>query len=76
MYCNYKQIVKDWLQDRYEKDLEDAEVLQLLQCEQQDSLLSALYPVDATNLNKRIFFNTKYLIITDLYNKVKKELES
>lgn len=76
MYCNYKQIAKDWLQDRYERDLEDVEILELLQCEQQNSLLSALYPIDATNLNKSIFFNTRYLMITDLYNKVKKELES
>ena len=76
MGCNYKQIVKDWLEDRYERDLEDVEILELLQCEQQDSLLSALYPMDVTNLNKAIFFNTRYLMLTDLYNKVKKELES
>ena len=76
MGCNYKQIVKQWLEDRYERDLEDVEILELLQCEQQNSLLSALYPMDATNLNKGIFFNTRYLMLTDLYNKVKKELES
>lgn len=76
MYCNYTQIAKDWLQDKYERDLEDVDILELLQCEQQNSLLSALYPIDATNLNNSIFFNIRYLMITDLYNKVKKELES
>lgn len=72
----YLEMAKEWLQYKYDRELEDLEVLQSLEQETQDALMSTLHPIQHTEIVHNVFYCTRYLMLDNLYNKVKKELES
>ena len=71
----YKGIVDTWCKLKYDKMLEDGEQLEWLENEMENILMSIINPVDPTNITAAIFYQTRYLVLADLYNKVKKELQ-
>lgn len=71
----YKVIIQDFAKQHYGKILEDGEELEFLQDEIDSCLYSIFHPLDPTNITASIFYQTRYLVLSDLYKKVSKECE-
>ena len=71
----YKEIIHDFAKEHYGRILEDREELEFLQDEIDNILHCIFYPLDPTNITAAIFYQTRYLVLSDLYKKVSKECE-
>jgi len=70
----YKGMVDTWCKLKYDNVLEDGEQLEWLENEIESILNCIINPIDPTNIQAAIFYQTRYLVLKDLYNEIKKEL--
>lgn len=70
----YLDIAREWLEFKYGTQLEPFEVLEYMKNEVQTQLGSCLDPLLPDRDNMTYEF-TRYLMLSDLYNKVQKELD-
>lgn len=70
----YLDIAREWLEFKYGTQLEPFEVLGYMKNEVQTQLGSCLDPLLPDRDNMTYEF-TRYLMLSDLYNKVQKELD-
>ena len=71
----FKDLVRNWYKTLYHEELEYGEELFFLENMMEKALTSLLQPIDSTNFNMITAYQTRYLVLSDLYKKVENECE-